>query len=613
MQYLFSAFICLLAYKVQVLSIPVTKNVVDELKLKSKDRTIIVSKVAGFVGAEATLNKIIPFSLQSDYSNELGLNIVDFNSALVGITNETIDGVYIDVLITYFQRNFFLDDSKALALFQQELLSLSPNPANSKVPVILIVVDDLVGTPVNNQANVVLTLLNEAWVLSGSEHSKKSLVDVFDIKILFKSQLSEPKTEKLTVNNVLSDVIGKTVRNTNTTAASVFDACLKSKHTSRIYNLPNKDVKGVDVCKSALEEAYDWARQAATASISKLNKPEVAGEFASYVNNLQAGAGAILFTAVNKSNINVEEKVFSLAKQDLSRKIFQMVSPFYRRFVTLARESALKYSNSLVEDLEISINILQDLNAIHDTVLDTFRKDTAKLLPAGAPADWTSEFECASLSRVLNDYIETRKEQSQMTGVLRRKRQPIALSIHALALHPFGRDHRQTPLTMLPGDDLVFDKDVAARQKALLVPVTRARSILLKAVSDQTPLHQKFRRSDAEFAREMLMFPLSVKDPSVPMMGGRAARRRSAQEGTDSGLSPERFIRWDVEPLAEAKENLDKIVQESEQNVSLKDQVLNIAPYFRQGFYRHPVISHQNAKGGEKYIPHKATPVVRAK
>jgi hypothetical protein len=63
----------------------------------------------------------------------------------------------------------------------------------------------------------------------------------------------------------------------------------------------------------------------------------------------------------------------------------------------------------------------------------------------------------------------------------------------------------------------VYDPNLAKQKDILLTP-SKARGLL----ADNTSPHTR------EFVREMLMFPLSVKNPLVPMAGGRRARLKTS-------------------------------------------------------------------------------------
>ena len=109
-------------------------------------------------------------------------------------------------------------------------------------------------------------------------------------------------------------------------------------------------------------------------------------------------------------------------------------------------------------------------------------------------------------------------------------------------------------------------------------------------------------KQQSEFAREMLMFPLSVKNPEVPLATGRGKKQSSieiARMGEDDTLGPQRFIDWGADPsMREAKRALEKEFKSAsrrggEQKPSTKDVILNTIPFFKKGHYKHPPLRYQ--------------------
>ena len=184
--------------------------------------------------------------------------------------------------------------------------------------------------------------------------------------------------------------------------------------------------------------------------------------------------------------------------------------------------------------------------------------------PATVPSSWDKDWEVHTLRLSIEEYISNRLEKERVIGVLPRKRNPVAVSIFALAVHPFGRDKNQSPLGATTGDVVTYDPKVASKESRLLVTPSLARRILLSSGigangasnNRNTKLKLPFHDWDSEFAREMLMFPLSIKNPGVPLIsGGRARRRRRGstamkraedvaaeeREKAGVGVGPERY------------------------------------------------------------------------
>jgi len=104
-------------------------------------------------------------------------------------------------------------------------------------------------------------------------------------------------------------------------------------------------------------------------------------------------------------------------------------------------------------------------------------------------------------------------------------------------------------------------------------------------------------KAQSEAAREMLMFPLFIKNPDVPLssFGPPQQTVRKVVRQQSSSKQPERFIRWDIQPLQEVKQNLDIIVKNAEKPISWFDKI--VAKYFvHTPMYQHPIINY-----GKKY------------
>jgi len=169
----------------------------------------------------------------------------------------------------------------------------------------------------------------------------------------------------------------------------------------------------------------------------------------------------------------------------------------------------------------------------------------------------------------LDEYVAGRAEQFRLQGVLPRGRRPVEVSVHAFVNHPFGRDYRQYPLAAGDSPDEPFlDSDSGRARAAALVHPSVARAVLESPAGKEAAKAAVGGRGralsarDSEFAREMLMFPLSIKNPDVPLMAGRSAKKANTvppkKDPARAALGPERFIRWDLPPLDEVKANLEE-------------------------------------------------------
>jgi hypothetical protein len=287
-----------------------------------------------------------------------------------------------------------------------------------------------------------------------------------------------------------------------------------------------------------------------------------------------------------------------------------MLLPFYRRHVQLARVEVAKAFNAAVgEDLAVTIHLMVDLEAEKRRALAIFKQKCDMLRPRGAPvATWNAGFDQRQLQESLDEYVTGREAQAKLLGVLPRGRRPIDVSMHYFLTHPLGRDYRQDPLTMLSGDKPVFLGEGVG--DAPSVSALKARAMLSRKAQEGSsgagvPLsffEARRAQRDGEFAREMLMLPLSIKNPAVPLMAGRGKKKSSVaaavRDPNRETLGPERFLRWDLPTLKEAKQGLDDVVrgqvgggeeeEEDEEEPSLRERAIKLVP----GIYNHPPINH---------------------
>ena len=185
------------------------------------------------------------------------------------------------------------------------------------------------------------------------------------------------------------------------------------------------------------------------------------------------------------------------------------------------------------EGVEVDAFVLQRLHALGKRALTCFRRRAELLLPGkvrSAPKPpaygWSCATEALELTAALKTLLDEREAHYRRLGILPREEKklpPIALSMHLLQRMAGLRDYRQDPLGM-QGD---LPCAAAPIEPSPLVRPSVARKKLLQRLQAQaagagagaglTPSQAKSLSRQSEFSREMLMFPLSVKNPAVPM------------------------------------------------------------------------------------------------
>lgn len=486
-----------------------------------------------------------------------------------------------DIAVVYAHYASIINDAQTLVLHLNSALAsvLAEGPKRSVVLVLAVPPK----VAVTEYQNALVTLLSEAWRFLPEKDSLNNtdLSGKFDVQVLTYSLPPEGISNdfKFEKRNILEAVLKRQARSDYKTV----DALIASGNfsTKKVENLNMKDF-GLDTCLSAAEIATDWARQAANANLQKLQKPETATSFKAFLENLVEEALKEMDSFLEKEKCVPSSEARRFASDDVTRDIHDMMYPFFKRFVQLARQDIAKmFNNAVQNELEISIRIIEDLKTIKNRVLRKFLKDIDALIPKYAPEAWRINFEISQLEKTLDEFIEQREGQSKLQGILPRGRRPIEVSFFHFLLHPFGRDHRQDPLGMLQSDKLSYMPSLTQYPEVAVSPST-ARFLANSA-------------ADKEFAREMLMLPLSIKNPSVPMSSKRS-RKRSAPPQKDHNRAlngPERFIDWSKIPM-------NRVVKGNELEGPVEDKiidkVINTIPYFGKGYYKHPSYNY-----GPKY------------
>lgn len=235
------------------------------------------------------------------------------------------------------------------------------------------------------------------------------------------------------------------------------------------------------------------------------------------------------------------------------------------------------------EGVEVDAFVMQRLRDLSKRALTCFRRRAALLLPGkvrSAPQPpsfgWSCATEARELSTALQTLLDEREAHYRRLGILPREEKklpPVALSMHLLQRMTGLRDYRQDPLGM-QGD---LPCAAASLEPSPLVRPSAARKRLLQRLQAQaagtgsgagssglTPSQAKLLSRQSEFSREMLMFPLSVKNPAVPMAArataGRLTRPKTLPDpDLRQRTGPERYVRWDIEPMDEVRAALNSL------------------------------------------------------
>ena len=555
-------------------------------------------------GAKSVLDELLSKFKKHELQEDGLVTVYDDGKRLLAFDGDS--DAPSDVAFVYAHHMSLFDEDGTLAKMQAGLRAITAGGAKEMTKKMLILVIEGPSTA----ADYAKAVLEESWATLLDKGDDETSSEIMGQVVVHIVSVTGAVTEiaKDSVYQIVNDPALKSKQLMSILGESKGAARGSSAVTS--LKVASNDDLGIDVCKEAVKTAMIWARDGANASLQRLQKAEAAGEFAGFVERLISGAVGKMKEVVNKRPSGASPTALKLAEQEIQRNIFTMLTPIFRRHVQLARQEAAKGFNTAVgDDLELTVNVMDDLNAAKHTAIKRFSTALRQLTPKGAPqSTWSIAHDRQQLVESLDEYIAGRADQFKVQGVLPRGRKPIEVWFHFLANHPFGRDYRQDPLSAGDSPDVPFFDEVAATSKgADLVPPSLARALLESPRGKNATYASPFSRrgswkrtltpADSEFTREMLMFPLSIKNPSVPLMAGRNVKKANAappqKDPTRALLGPERFIRWDLPPLDQVKANIaEAIDSQPSDHISLKDKILNKLPFFSRGFYSHPPINY---------------------
>jgi hypothetical protein len=450
---------------------------------------------------------------------------------------EDQETVSTDIAFVYVHHKALLDEDGVIYDLQSGLKSLMAKKDSSEVKRKLVLVVD--GPEAS--AEGVKTLLEEAWGTMDKDILQRIINQVSIQMVPVKGAVDSQAVES--VDQIINDSAIEVQP-----LASIIAKAPKSLAKPSVAKTSSRD-RGIDTCQEAIAAALRWARDGANANLARLQKLESASDFAGFMENLVDGAIKRMKDNV-QSRGGASAEAYRIASEEIRRDIFSMMQPIFRRHVQLARQEVAKWFNKEVgEDMEISANIMNDLLELKNTAIRRYKDDLRKLTPKGAPhSTWDTSFEVLSLKDSLDEYIEGREATCRLQGILPRGRRPIDVSFHVFVPHPFGRDYRADPLLYSDNDEVFFDEGIAKTATPMVNPAL-ARAVLQspqgqEAMNGKGPGH-KLKARDNEFAREMLMFPLSIKNPAVSLMASRGSKRKHGppkKDPTRATLGPERYV-----------------------------------------------------------------------
>ena len=333
-----------------------------------------------------------------------------------------------DISILYLHSSMMMDEPMILHQVQQALTSLTSVKDDRKRSFIVIFSGPT--KELTKKSETMIALLNEAYSSMGRMSINGSLVlPQLDVQLI---AIPDGKIVETSLKNFREKV--NTLQQMARPLTEFTFTSLELPSTSK------EEDKGMSSCLEAVEDAYAKAKEAVTTSVTKILLKEQ--EFKLFLNNLQKSTLKIYHDIINKKDVSLSSKL--IGKKELTRMVYDLMLPFFRRVVQEIRKDLTNDFNKRAGDeLETTVYLIQDLRSIRDEMLRRFSNRINALIPPDAPGTWSGDFEIFKFRSQLDEYIENREIQGKLQGVLLRTRHPISLSFHVLLNHPLGRDYRQ--------------------------------------------------------------------------------------------------------------------------------------------------------------------------
>ena len=500
-----------------------------------------------------------------------------------------------DMGIIYIPTKITLNEDLLLVKLQQVLQSLQSNEEDHKRSIILLIPSAVAADSSSRKLyeNKILTLLQDSWSMI-----KKEPFQSDDISTEFNIQICTATADS---HGDIHDSIIKSFDNISNLKPipSLFVA---TNANSVSAAAPTGDYCGIELCKEAHKAAIENARNSINSSIEKFKAKKSADSFAAFTTNLIDSSVSQITQAIEHER-NVPKDMVKLVINDVKIEIFRLLLPFYRQYMAFARQDIIQeFNNKAIDEVEMSVHIVEDLHRAKNECMQHYSKLLNRLVPSkyNPPSSWSYAYDVNALLQIFNEYIAGREIGAKIDGVIPKNRKPIDISFHYFINHPFGKDYRQVVHGMSSSDKFKYDEDLANSNDVTVQPLAARQALVNKYNNDNALSSSAKHRvaTDSEFAREMLMFPLSIKNPDVPLMGGRRQKKSGppTKDMARDETGPERFVRWDISPMNQVKQDIKEFANSNKSNnkESKKfsmESVQNLIPFLRLT-YSHPPVNY---------------------
>lgn len=294
------------------------------------------------------------------------------------------DDIISDISFVYLNKLLVLNTDEAIQRLTKAMslvTKLKSKKCNNSVKKSLIVVAASPKEDVSKLIDSIAKILDDAWMLVDKTHCSGvgELTSMLDVQIIsVSSSTSEVSSVALdTINGVFEKL------DTDSRPISQLYASKQLIVKSKAIRMPKLVDFNVGALDEGMKQAFSLAKKAITDSVDKLNKEESAKKFVVFIDNL-IDLSFQKLEEYAKANSLTNVDMMRMAKTNLRRQILSLLVIIYRNQIQLIRQKVVKEFNvAVTEDLEISVNLIEDYNRYKYEALNKFKTMCNALRPKG--------------------------------------------------------------------------------------------------------------------------------------------------------------------------------------------------------------------------------------
>lgn len=396
--------------------------------VQGNDPLVVKCSTIGLSDAQAAscLPKLLGVGdsiLKDDSSEVFSLTDSDLNVAVSTYTGDTAEP-YSDVTLLFFRPVALFNPTSILHTLTEALRSATQSSSKKKLAVVTVGP----GSSVMIE-EVINKYLQEAWSSlnlddkgKGVEREEKVSSEV-DVSIVHLGSLDANKFKAdaaKKVQGIIRSLSLEEARKHSTTIKSTSQKPMKLKTPAGDASPKTLGTaKGVGVCNDAVFFAENWAKKQVIEVSTEIQSQKFMPKFKGYMDDLIDGAVAVLKEQV-LLNGGASNEAMTIAVNDLRRRIFALMQPFFKKHVAFVRSEVVDYFNEEVtsDQFILSPQVMEDYNFIRNEAIRRLKSGVKKLTPKHAPkrTSWGGQLDVQIVTQSIDEYVKGKKDEYTVLG-----------------------------------------------------------------------------------------------------------------------------------------------------------------------------------------------------